>query len=290
MAIAEINNPQLMSSQGERANWTDPTYRKYFIDLCMREANNGNRSGATLKPTAWNRISQELKTLTGKSITPKQLKNGWDYMKRQYLTWLKLTMTIGHGYNSTTRTFDWPPERWEEYLKKYPEAKQFRNKPLANAEELVALFSGAVATGAYNWSSGMEGIPEMGNLSSMLSETPINVEDNDCEVKTPDSYTNVDEPLSDDMQRCKKKQKKSKSDETREDINKLVAVLEKTDDKGPSITQCMPILRKLLTYDNPMYYVATNALCNKREYRELWMGMECDEERIGWIYSLPKGP
>ncbi|KAH9774480.1 DDE Tnp4 domain-containing protein [Citrus sinensis] len=106
-----------MSSQGERANWTDPTYRKYFIDLCMREANNGNRSGATLKPTAWNRISQELKTLTGKSITPKQLKNGWDYMKRQYLTWLKLTMTTGHGYNSTTRTFDWPPERWEEYLK-----------------------------------------------------------------------------------------------------------------------------------------------------------------------------
>ncbi|XP_024043374.1 L10-interacting MYB domain-containing protein-like [Citrus clementina] len=225
-----------MSSQGERANWTDPTYRKYFIDLCMREANNGNRSGATLKPTAWNMISQELKTLTGKSITPKQLKNGWDYMKRQYLTWLKLTMTTGHGYNSTTRTFDWPPERWEEYLKKYPEAKQFRNKPLANAEELEALFSGAVATGAYNWSSGMEGIPEMGNLSSMLSETPINVEDNDCEVKTPDSYTNVDEPLPDDMQRCKKKQKKSKSDETREDINKLVAVLEKTDDKGPSIT------------------------------------------------------
>ncbi|KAH9733273.1 DDE Tnp4 domain-containing protein [Citrus sinensis] len=170
-----------MSSQGERANWTDPTYRKYFIDLCMREANNGNRSGATLKPTAWNRISQELKTLTGKSITPKQLKNGWDYMKRQYLTWLKLTMTTRHGYNSTTRTFDWPPERWEEYLKKYPEAKQFRNKPLANAEELEALFSGAVATGAYNWSSGMEGIPEMGNLSSMLSETPINVENNDCE-------------------------------------------------------------------------------------------------------------
>ena len=32
---------------------------------------------------------------------------------------------------------------------KYPEAKQFRNKPLANAEELEAWFSGSVATGTY---------------------------------------------------------------------------------------------------------------------------------------------
>ncbi|KDO40112.1 hypothetical protein CISIN_1g041555mg, partial [Citrus sinensis] len=157
-------------------------------------------------------------------------------MKRQYLTWLKLTIAIGNGYNSTTHTFDWPPERWEEYLKKYPEAKQFRDRPLANAEELEALFLGAVATGAYNWSSGMEGIPEIKNISSMLFETPINLEDDDCEARTPNSCTIVDEPLPHDMQRCKKKQKKSKSNETCEDINKLVVVLEKTNDKGPSIT------------------------------------------------------
>ena len=100
----------------------------------------------------------------------------------------------------------------------------------------------------------------------------------------------MDEPLLYDIQRCKKKQKKSKLDKTREDINKLVVVFEKTDDKGPSITQCMPNLGKLLTYDSPMYHVVTNALCNKREYQELWMGMECDEERIGWICSLLKRP
>ncbi|KAK3198790.1 hypothetical protein Dsin_022205 [Dipteronia sinensis] len=42
------------------ANWTDPIYRKGFIDLCLQEVNNGYRSGGTLTPCAWNRIDEGL--------------------------------------------------------------------------------------------------------------------------------------------------------------------------------------------------------------------------------------
>ncbi|KAK2663442.1 hypothetical protein Ddye_002016 [Dipteronia dyeriana] len=136
-----------------RANWSDPTQRTYFIDLCLQE--------------------------------------------------------------------------------KYPDAKQFRTRPLANFEELETLFS-------------------------------------------------------DDEQPTEKKQKKRKIDETREEICKIVSVLEKSDNNGPSMADCFSILKRFLNYKDPLYFIATNALCKRKEYREVWMQMDSDEERLGWIQSLQK--
>ena len=99
-----------------RANWTDPIQRKHFIDLCLQEANKGFRSSGSLKSSAWPRIAEELEKLFGKCYTSKKLKNGWDYMKRQYLIWSKMMTMTGHGYNSVTKTFYWSAEKWEEYL------------------------------------------------------------------------------------------------------------------------------------------------------------------------------
>ena len=98
------------------ANQTNPFQRKHSIDLCLQEANKGFRLSGGLKSSAWPQIDEELEKLLGKHYTSKQLKNGWDYMKRQYLIWSKMMTMIGHGYNSATKTFDWPTEKWEEYL------------------------------------------------------------------------------------------------------------------------------------------------------------------------------
>ena len=51
---------------------------------------------------------------------------------------------------------------------------------------------------------------------------------------------------------------------------------------------CTTILQKILTIQDPLYYVAINTLCNKKEYKEVWMEMESDQERIWWIQSLAK--
>ena len=89
-----------------RANWINPTQRKHFIDLCLLEAKKGFRSSGGLKSSAWPQIAEELEKLLWKRYTSKQLNNGWDYMKRQYLIWSKMMTVIGHGYNSVTKTFD----------------------------------------------------------------------------------------------------------------------------------------------------------------------------------------
>ncbi|RVW13271.1 L10-interacting MYB domain-containing protein [Vitis vinifera] len=263
-----------------RANWTDPIQRKHFIDLCLQEANKGFRSGGGLKSSAWPRIAEELEKLLGKHYTSKQLKNGWDYMKRQYLIWSKMMTMTGHGYNSVTKTFDWPAEKWEEYLQKYPEAKQFRFKPLANVEELEALFEGVLATGSKNWSSG--GVMAYGaeesstHSTSMPSETSISLEEDE----------DLPRNTNDEAEGSKKKQKKGKKEQTQEEMNRIVNVLENFE--GPTVKECMKILKRLLTYEDPLYYVAINAFCKKKEYREVWMEMESDEERMGWIQSLQK--
>nr|CAN74706.1 hypothetical protein VITISV_036360 [Vitis vinifera] len=65
----------------------------------------------------------------------------------------------------------------------YPEAKQFYFKPLANVEELEALFGGVLATRSKNWSSGgviASGAEESSTHStSMPSETSISLEEDE---------------------------------------------------------------------------------------------------------------
>ncbi|KAL5819438.1 hypothetical protein ACOSQ4_023280 [Xanthoceras sorbifolium] len=40
-----------------------PSKKKYLIDLCLHEVNNGFRSGGTLKPCAWTRSAEGLERL-----------------------------------------------------------------------------------------------------------------------------------------------------------------------------------------------------------------------------------
>ena len=58
--------------------------------------------------------------------------------------------------------------------------------------------------------------------------------------------------------------------------------------KRPLVKEYMKILKRLLTYEDPLYYVAINVFCNKKEYREVWVEMEIDKERMEWISKLAK--
>ncbi|KAK4850888.1 hypothetical protein QYF36_010741 [Acer negundo] len=106
----------------------------------------------------------------------------------------------------------------------FKEAKQFRQKPLANFEELESLFSGVSATEAHSWSSGMQGILEMGNTSTDFASLMYGgsyarlLEEND-NIPTPNSDVNVEEhPIQNEEQ--PEKQKKRKVDGNRQDVDR----------------------------------------------------------------------
>ena len=52
---------------------------------------------------------------------------------------------------------------------------------------------------------------------------------------------------------------------------------------GPSMKECMKILKKLFTYEDSLYYVTIDAFCKKKEYQQLWMDMESAKEQMKWI-------
>ena len=95
---------------------------------------------------------------------------------------------------------------------------------------------------------------------------------------------NLPRNTNEEEEGSKKKQKKGKKEQTQEEMNRIMNVLENFE--GPSVKECIKILKRFLTYEDPLYYVAINAFCKKKEYREVWVEMESDKERMGWIQSL----
>ena len=136
----------------------------------------------------------------------------------------------------------------------------------------------------------MQGIPKMGNTStdfasSMYGGSYVRLLDENDNIPTPNSDVNFEEhPIQNEEQ--PKKQKKRKVDGNRQDVDKIINALEKSDDRGPSVKDCVLILKRILNYKNPLYFVASKALCKRRENREFWMEMDNDEERLAWIESL----
>lgn len=115
-------------------------------------------------------------------------------------------------------------------------------------EELEALFGGVLATGSKNWSSG--GVMAYGaeesstHSTSMPSETSISLEEDE----------DLPRNTNDEAEGSKKKQKKGKKEQTQEEMNRIMNVMENFE--GPSMKECMKILKRLLTYEDPLYYLA----------------------------------
>ena len=123
-------------------------------------------------------------------------------------------------------------------------------------EELEALFGGVLATGSKNWSY-KEVITSRAEKSlthstSMPSETSISLEEDE----------NFPRNTNDEVEGSKKKQKKWNKKQTQEEINRIMNVLENFE--GPLIKECMKILKRLLTYEDPLYYVAINVFYKKK--------------------------
>ncbi|KAF6146217.1 hypothetical protein GIB67_011689 [Kingdonia uniflora] len=92
-------------------------------------------------------------------LKQKELKNQWDYMKKQWKVWRGLINRTGHGYDPISGTFDWPDEVWENIIAVNSDARKYKTAPLQHRDLLEKLFEGLSATGDFAWSSGMTSVP-----------------------------------------------------------------------------------------------------------------------------------
>ncbi|TXG53831.1 hypothetical protein EZV62_019087 [Acer yangbiense] len=119
---------------------------------------------------------------------------------------------------------------------------------------------GVLATGSYNWSSGMEGIPNMGNTSTPFSspyvESFVRLLEEDDTMQTMPKTTHSEYNSSAQPIQYK----------DREEVSRIISALKKRDDRGPTMKDCREILMKLLHFEDPLYFVASDALCKRREF------------------------
>ena len=98
---------------GDRAHWTEEDTSTY-IDLCVVQVCLGKRASGHLKQATFAAIGKRLVELRGKSFTPRQLRNKWDTLRKQWdkWNWLVRYASSGVGWNEATRTFAEDDDWW----------------------------------------------------------------------------------------------------------------------------------------------------------------------------------
>ncbi|KAL6546189.1 hypothetical protein OROMI_021910 [Orobanche minor] len=103
----DANNDNSVACDASKRNKTktlwDHNTQMLFIELCMNEVTNGNRPGSHFNKIGWANIEKNINDRTGKVFDKKQLKNKWDYMKKEWKLYDRL-MRIESGIG-------WDPDR-----------------------------------------------------------------------------------------------------------------------------------------------------------------------------------
>ncbi|KAF6151214.1 hypothetical protein GIB67_037422 [Kingdonia uniflora] len=107
-----------------------------FIMKCQAQIDLHRLPGTSLNTLAWKTVEDELNNMQNFHVLKhKELKNQWDYLKKQWQVWRGLINRTGHGYGPLSGTFDWPEEVWENII--------------AHKDLLEKLFEGLSATGDF---------------------------------------------------------------------------------------------------------------------------------------------
>ncbi|XP_010256549.1 PREDICTED: L10-interacting MYB domain-containing protein-like [Nelumbo nucifera] len=89
------------------------------------------------------------------------MKNHWDVVKNEWKILYKLSIFTKSGWDLVNKTFTDGDDFWNDYLKTYPDAAQFRYKSLRRAADLDIIFGGTDAHGYDSWALNEGTLPEV---------------------------------------------------------------------------------------------------------------------------------
>ncbi|KAM5556600.1 L10-interacting MYB domain-containing protein [Rosa sericea] len=133
----------MFGSSTPKATWS-PAHRKIFFDLCLDEVSKGNRPGTHFTKDGWKNIVDSFYEETGVKYTKKQMKNHWDFTKKQWKVWIKLVAESNMKWDPSTSKFGASAKDWANYIQVYPEAAQFQYKELPFPDKLEIIFAGVI--------------------------------------------------------------------------------------------------------------------------------------------------
>ncbi|XP_057811273.1 L10-interacting MYB domain-containing protein-like [Salvia miltiorrhiza] len=179
--VGKINK---MTDGSSSAKWNDYLNR-IFIQLCVEEIGKGNRPNSHFNVNGWNNIVRKFNEITGKNLVYKQIRNHWDAMKKEWLSFKKLmhSETV-IGWNPLKNSLDASEEWWSRKIRENVDFKKFKNKDLSLVWfEYDKLFSDVAATG------------ERARAPSQRSENEFDVENEilgvDSEAKEVEDHVEI---------------------------------------------------------------------------------------------------
>uniref|UniRef100_A0A5B6Z1X7 Myb/SANT-like domain-containing protein n=1 Tax=Davidia involucrata TaxID=16924 RepID=A0A5B6Z1X7_DAVIN len=289
-----------------KAQW-DSTSREVFINLCVAEKLKGNMPTAHFNKKGWNAIILQFRNKTGKDYDRLQMKNHWDWLKKEWQLWKQLTRNeTGLGWDSVKQTISASNEWWINKLEIIPEAAKFREKGLANKDELDQLFGDVAATGAHAFA------PSSGVLPHMLADSPPASIDDDVYRPNMDNISMDSIPmddstsLTDDVDQIsptqREKIKKSgsrrgkrlSSDRLDDHLDRILSVVESTGatSKSPRPVahiskDCMAVLRNMEGVEScgPLFMLGTRLFQDENKCYFFLNSLVNDEEHLAWLHQ-----
>ncbi|KAF6139142.1 hypothetical protein GIB67_009985 [Kingdonia uniflora] len=137
-------------------------FRLDFIMKCQAQIELHRVSGTSLNALAWKTVKDELNNMQDFHVLQhKELKNQWDYLKKQWKIWRGLINRTCHGHDPVNS-----------------EAEKYKTALLQHRDLLEKLFDGLSATGDFAWFSGMASVPSSTQQSEYVPlPDDMNVDD-----------------------------------------------------------------------------------------------------------------
>ncbi|EEY70017.1 uncharacterized protein PITG_06571 [Phytophthora infestans T30-4] len=128
------------------------TFSARFINAVLDEVVRlGDSYNGNFKKANWNRIVRAFNDglLTGQTRDRKQLQSKIAELKKKYRTYAAMKANSGFGWDPTTGMPTAPDSVWDDLIAVYPQAKEFKSRPLFMYHELDIIMSRTAATGAF---------------------------------------------------------------------------------------------------------------------------------------------
>ncbi|XP_009625023.1 L10-interacting MYB domain-containing protein-like [Nicotiana tomentosiformis] len=278
------------STEYSRASWKNMDVVKTFLESYIQEISLNGRLGSSLKADSWNKVKLVLETSHNFSVTQKQMKNHYDYLKEKYQAWLPITKKTSNIYDLVTNTILMSNSEWDEYVKAHPKAKALKTSPLPFPDLCTKLFEGSIATGVHGWSpSCTYPRPGVSSVSTTIDvDTLDSVEDlvGNKNDGAPTDYPSQSSVLIEKKPLEKKKKSASSQLDIEEKMSIALELLVKNN-SGPDVEECMEKLEKL-GWEEPLYSATVSILCEGDSYRKAWMNITEVDKLENWIKAMGK--
>ncbi|XBJ06665.1 hypothetical protein VPH35_012298 [Triticum aestivum] len=249
-----------------------------------------------LTPNAYDDMGREFLLRTGLEYTPKQVRNKWTKLKREYNTFKKLKLRETGGVQDFEKNTVKQDNEWGKKAKvDLPGCGKFKKHGLRNEEVLCILFEDVSVDGTDHWNPA-SGLPRP---SSSALKTSLNVD----EITDLDLGNDVEEQPSPSVASSSKvrlgvtipeKNKKPKTAQVmQEEIRKISSIARPSHtsfqsflkkDETISVASTMDLVRDCGAIDGTDEHLIATELFLKREQREMFLHMTSDS-RKGWLLA-----